>query len=144
MHFQFEVAPPGPTAVPGNAAQAGLAETTALLSQILEAQREQTQLLRVLLTMQDSSPRWRGYIERWKTEFPEFLSSAKDTVRTLEQAFMRLMADLSDQIREEQDSSLDNDFTLGEFLERYSTRVVQLNNLMNLLVPLAEAAKAQE
>lgn len=146
MQFQFQVAPPGQAAPPDPAKDPALVEMTSLLGQILEAQKEQTKLLRGLVAMHDPMPRWRGFLERWKEQYPDFGPSAKLGLAALERAYVEVMTDLSEQAREWEDDPVaaENEFLLNEFLDRYAARVTQLNNLMNLIMPLAEIAKSEE
>lgn len=141
MQFQFNMGPPSIDGTPSEPPE----EPTNLLRQILEVQREQTQLLKTLIAMQDGGARWRALLGRWKEQFPETGSVCKQSVGMLEKAYLQLLAELGERLEHEaEDDGLENDFILTEFLDRYGSRLVQLGNMLNLITPIADAAPREE
>lgn len=138
MQFQFEVGPPNPSDS-SNPRPSGDSD---LLRQILEVQREQVSLLRTLVALSDGGARWRAFVSRWREEFPSTASESRQAVAAIERAYINMVADLNERLRDGEE--LDNEFTLGEFLDRYGTRLSQLGTLLNLISPLADAAPAEE
>jgi hypothetical protein len=139
MNFQFQVAGPNmpqqqpvPTQVSANTAE--------LLRQILEAQKEQNALMRHLIMANDAGLRWRNFLSRWNELYPEMASGCKDVLPHLERAYMDIMNELTERLRDDGDEALDNEFTLGEFLDKYGMKLGQLGQIINLVTPLAEAA----
>ncbi len=144
MHFQFEVAPPQSPSAPESFATAQLGEATALLRQLVELQREQLQLQRHQLAMQDSVARWRVFWQRWQKEFPQLPTACKQILPKLEQSYLHMIENLTELVETHEQDGLDNEFVLGEFLDRYGMRLGQLGTLIGLLGPLAEAAPKPE
>ena len=141
MHFQYVVAPPtfafqAPPQLPPVELE------QSLLRELIEVQREQLAYLRAAHEAQHSSGRWLAFFKRWSEEFP---SAGQDCLKAfphIERAFLRLVDDLSRRLTDdEEDSSIDDEFSLGEFLDRYGMRLAQLGNVLNILGPLAEAAR---
>lgn len=139
MNFQFQVAGPNmpqeqavPQSVPANPVE--------LLRQILEAQKEQNALLRHLIIANDGGLRWRNFLNRWNEQYPEMAVGCKDVLPHLERAYMEMMNELTERLRDDGDDALDNEFTLGEFLDKYGMKLGQLGQIINLVTPLAEAA----
>ena len=62
----------------------------------------------------------------------------------MERAFLRLIDELSQGLREEGSAGLDNEFTVGEFLDRYAIRLTQMGTILNLLGPLADSSRKEE
>jgi hypothetical protein len=60
----------------------------------------------------------------------------------LERAYLTLIRDLTDQVNAAGAADLDDEFVLGEFLDRYGIRLGQLANILGQLGPLADAAPA--
>jgi hypothetical protein len=145
MHFQFEVAPSiaPQSAQPPHAPPSSPAETAELLRQLIELQREQVNLLRAANAVHDAGARWRAFLARWEGDFPQVAAGCRQALPALERAYISLIADLTDQLQQHGSDALDNDFALGEFLDRYGMRLGQLGTILSLVGPLAEAAGTQ-
>ena len=57
-------------------------------------------------------------------------------------AFLQLLEELTRRATDEEEDTLEDEFSLGEFLDRYGMRLAQLGNVLNVLGPLADAARA--
>jgi hypothetical protein len=112
-------------------------DTVDLLRQILEVQREQLAQQRAAAAAHDLGARWRAYIARWQTEFPNLSDSCRKAMPLLERAYARMILELTERLNDEGEG-LDNDFTLSDILDRYGMRLAQLGTLLNLVGPLAE------
>lgn len=144
MHFQFNVAavnPPPTDAVAGPPARP--TDSSDLLRQILEVQREQLALLRASSAAHDAGSRWRAFLARWREYFPE-LDHCRQAIPILERAYGALIAELSEHLRNNGSEALDTDFALQEFLDRYGMRLAQLGTILNLVAPLADASSQGE
>jgi hypothetical protein len=114
-----------------------------LLRQILEVQREQLAYSRAAAAAHDMAGRWRSFLSRWQQEFPGLSESCRKALPQLERCYGQLIRDLTDRLNDD-DASLDNDFALQEFLDRYGMRLAQLGTILNLVGPLAEAGSPGE
>jgi hypothetical protein len=141
MHFQYVVAPPT-VAFPIPSASPAADAQSALLRELIDVQREQLAYLRAAHEMQNSSARWQAFLARWSDEFPGVGDGAQRAFPLIERAFLRLLDDLTRRVTDEDDEPIDDEFTLGEFLDRYGMRLAQLGNVLNVLGPLADAARA--
>jgi hypothetical protein len=140
MHFQYVVAPPTaafPVPPPSPAAdtQAGL------LRELIDVQREQLAYQRAAHEAQHTSARWQQFLNRWAEEFPTVGDGCQKAFPVIERAFLRLLEELSTRLTDEDADNLEDEFALGEFLDRYGMRLSQLGNILNVLGPLADAAK---
>jgi hypothetical protein len=144
MNFQIDVSsaiPCPPADLP--APSANVPETVDLLRQILEVQREQLAYQRAAAAAHDMSARWRAFLSRWQQDFPDLADNCRKALPQLERCYGQLLRDLTDKLTEEE-QSLDNDFSLQEFLDRFGMRLAQLGTILNLVAPLAEAANSSQ
>src|SRR5213080_4591522 len=123
MHFQFEVTQPQPgTATPPGGPGSDPGE---LLRQILDVQREQLALMRMLVSAHDAGSRWRAVLARFQADFPNLPAACKEILPALERAYVDLVSDLTGQLQQG-DGGLDNEFALADFLDRYGQRLGQV------------------
>ena len=144
MQFQFDIASAYPQTSESSSAQPpALAnvETLALLRQILEIQREHLSFLKAT---HDANARWRAFLARWREDFPELPDSCQQALPILERSYSALIAELAEYLRQDGNESLDTDFALQEFLDKYGMRLAQLGTILNLVAPLAEASQQGE
>jgi transketolase len=152
MQFQFDVVSSSKS--PPINLQPSPAETVPeLLRQILESQREQlAQILEVQkehlnharATAQDNLSRWRQLLTRWQEEYPEFAEQCKKAYPVMERSYVHLLTNMVEQLSQEGDESLESEFAVQEFLDRYGMKVGQLSHLLSIVGPLSEAANQLE
>ncbi|QVL32229.1 hypothetical protein KIH39_25910 [Telmatocola sphagniphila] len=143
MHFQIEVAPPSGSIVPATALQPDV--STELLKQVVELQKQQIMILRAMYAQHDGNTRWKKLLERWEGEFPLVAGACRESVPMIERAYLKLIQELTDKLHDDDGNPvLDDDFSLAEFLDRYAIRISQLGTMLNLIGPLADAAKKEE
>lgn len=111
-----------------------------LLRQLIDVQREQLALLRAQAAAQDGSAKWRAFLSRWQNDFPEIGSDCRQVLPLVERAYLTLMQELTDRLKDEDGDGLENEFALAEFLDRYAMRLGQLGTILSQLGPLADAA----
>jgi len=138
MRFQFDMSPNIPQALPVTTDPA--TETSDLLRQLLEVQREQLALQKAAAAAHDAGSRWRAFLSRWQDDFPELPDACRTALPILERSYGALIAELSDHLRQNGSNAIDNEFTLGEFLDRYGMRLSQLGTILSVVAFLAEAA----
>jgi hypothetical protein len=134
MHFQFVGSPPPGPAEPSDPPPG---ETTELLRQMVELHREQVTLMRASSAAHDHTSRWKAFLARWRDDFPDLPESCRHALPVLERAYINLIAELAEHLSS---GPIDNEFALGEFLDRYGMRLSQLGTILSLMAPLADAA----
>jgi hypothetical protein len=133
MNFQFEVTQP----VGSAAAHSGPPpEVIDVLRQMLAVQQEHLAFARAV---QDATGRWRTVLARWQGDYPGLPEACKQVLPMLERAYIDLVAELTNHVRDQSDS-LANEYSLAEFLDRYGVRLNQLATLLNVVGPIAEVA----
>jgi hypothetical protein len=140
MHFQYLVAPPT-TALPVPLSPPAGDGHAPLLRELIEVQREQLAYLRAAHEAQNTTARWQAFLSRWAEEFPGVGEGCQKSFPLIERAFLRLLDDVTRRLTDEDAEGIDDEFSLGEFLDRYGMRLAQLGNVLNILGPLADAAR---
>ncbi|MBA4191262.1 MAG: hypothetical protein C0467_25045 [Planctomycetaceae bacterium] len=110
-----------------------------LLRQLIGLQQQQVGLLKAQIANQDSSVRWRNFLARWSEEFPNIGAACKQAAPALERAYLTLLRELTDRVNSADADDLENEFALGEFLDRFGMRLGQLSNILGQVGPLADA-----
>lgn len=121
-----------------------VSETIDLLRQLLDVQREQLQYQRAAAAAHDATSRWRAFLNRWQNDFPGLGEACRRALPLLERTYGRMIHELTERLADDGPDSLENDFSLQEFLDRYGMRLAQLGTILNLVAPLAEAGAASE
>lgn len=138
MNFQIDMAPAAGHS--GEGLSSTPVEMVDLLRQILEVQKEQ---LNHLKAVHDHQARWRAFLARWQTDFPDLAEGCRQTVPVLERVYVNLISELTARLGTgEEEESLDSDFALREFLDLYGMRLAQLGTILNQVAPLAESGPA--
>ena len=143
MHFQFIVAPPTPALSPP--APPTAESQTELLKAMLDLQRQQLEVMRAAANNEaGAAARWRNFFSRWKDEFGHLPDDLRQALPKIERAFLTLVDNLVAHLRDEEGGDVDDDYSLGEFLDRYAMRAAQLGSVLNLLGQMAEATRAED
>jgi hypothetical protein len=142
MDASIYVAPPAVALPDPPTAAGGGPDLGELLRQVLDVQREQLAVLKAQSAAQDAQARWRAFLTRWQGDFPDLGTSCRQVLPLVERAYLGLIQELTDRLRDP-DGGLDNEFLLGEFLDRYGMRLGQLGTILSQLGPLADAAPVE-
>jgi hypothetical protein len=123
-------------------ATGGGSELADLLRQTLEVQKDQLAVLRTQAAAMDGLARWRAFLNRWEGDYPGIGAACKQTLPAVERAYLGLIRELTERVKDS-GSDLDDEFALGEFLDRYGMRLNQLGTILSQLGTLADAAPAE-
>jgi hypothetical protein len=115
-------------------------EIADLLRQLVVLHQEQIGLLKAQIAGQDNGSKLRSFLARWEEEFPRIGAACKQALPTLERAYLGLVRELTERVNAAEAAELDDEFVLGEFLDRFGIRLGQLGNILSQLAPLADAA----
>lgn len=151
MQFQFGITPavattappmmPLPDSVP-DLLKMMLQQQGDMLTQILEVQREHLNHDRA--SAHDAVARWRHVLGRWENDHPEFAEHSKIAYPLVERAYIQLLASMLEEIAQQGDDALENEFAVQEFIDRYGMKIGQLGHLLSIIGPLNEAAQQNE
>jgi hypothetical protein len=118
----------------------GVPELADLLRQQIDLLKHQINVSKAIYAQGDSSARWKSLMARWADDFPDIGRDCKRVLPMVERAYLTKMKEVTERLEEADADDLENDFTLGEFLDRYGTRLQQLAGIMHQLAPLADNA----
>jgi hypothetical protein len=102
-------------------------------------QHDQIALLKAQAASQDGGAKWRSFLARWEADFPRIGAACKQALPMLERAYLGLVRELTERVNAAE-AELEDEFVLGEFLDRFGIRLGQLGNILSQLAPLADAA----
>ena len=122
MHFQYVVLPPT-TALPMPPPSAAGDGHAPLLRELIDVQKEQLAYLRASHESQNTTARWQAFLGRWAEEFPGVGDGCQKSIPLIERAFLRLLDDVTRRLTDDEAEGIDDEFTLGEFLDRYGMRM---------------------
>lgn len=140
MHFQYVVAPPS-VALPAPPPLPPQDTTAELLRELIDVSKEQLSYQRAAHESANNNARWQAFLGRWSEEFPEVGSFCVKSMPIIERAFLKLLDEATRRVAEDENDTIDDEFTLSEFLDRYGMRLSQLGTLLNTLGPIADAAR---
>jgi len=131
-------------AAPVGAAASGA--TADLLQQLLDLQREHLDFVKFQQAAHDERNRWATLHGRWAGEFPDLPQMCKLVLPKVERAYMSLLQEAAEALNAEGDDVLESEYSLSDFLDKYSVRIAQLgnilgpvNNMANVPLPPVEA-----
>jgi len=120
---------------PGPPSGSGVAD---LLRQLIDVQKDQLAFHKAQAAVAEA--RWRAFLARWQTDFPDVGHACRQVLPTVERAYLTLVTELADRVKDGDADGLDNEFALAEFLDRYGMRLGQLGTILSQIGPLADAA----
>jgi hypothetical protein len=115
-----------------------------LLSELVSVQDRQTALLEEMITTLTNNQR-RRIVELglWKLSNPELSEYCKRAAKKLERIQTDLLSSITEEIETNSDVLFDSEFGLNEFIDRYGTKFLQLNSLLQVLTQLGNAPDIQ-
>jgi hypothetical protein len=115
-----------------------------LLRELVSTQDRQTALLEELISSITNGQR-RRLVELglWKLSNPELAEYCKMAAKKLERIQTDLLSSITEEIESNADVLFDSEFGLNEFIDRYGTKFLQLNSLLQILTQLGNAPDIQ-
>ena len=110
----------------------------ALLRQLVATQTKSNQLLEELVQQQNAIQRQRANeLGQWKEANPELARCCRTAAETLSRVQTQFLANLTEEVLENEDSLVDGEFMLNEFVDRYGPRLAHLNGVLQVLSQLS-------
>ena len=142
LYTQIDVFPTfsPPQPVPVTAVAEHSPQLYGLLSELVSVQDRQTALLEELISSITHTQR-RRIIELglWKISNPELAEYCQRAAKKLERIQTDLLSSITEEIVTNADVLLDSEFGLNEFVDRFGTKFLQLNSLLQILTQLGNA-----
>ncbi len=130
----------------GNAGNSGTpAEATvALLHQVVAGQQRQCQLLEQLVQATVSLQKQRNTeLQQWKEANPHLAKSCRRAAEALSRVQTEFLQTLTDEIEENEESLVEGDYMMNEFVDRFGPRLAHLNGVLQVLAQLGSSAPNQ-
>lgn len=143
-HFfsQIVVTPSLPRVEPPKAEPAG--ELCTLMRELLSAQDRQNELLEDLISQVGQTQRRKTLeLALWKRAHPELAEFCRRAAGKLERVQTDLLSSITEEVEYNSDTLLDSEFGLGEFVDRFGTKFLHLNALLQVLSQLGNAPDIQ-
>ena len=115
-----------------------------LVKELVSAQDRQTAMMEELVATVSHAHR-RRIIElgMWKKSHPELAEYCKCAAMKLERVQSDLLSTITQEIETNADVLFDSEFGLSEFVDRFGTKFLQLNSLLQILTQLGNAPDIQ-
>lgn len=113
-------------------------EVITLLRMLISNQEKQNQLLEEVNEHLSASHKQRQQeLGQWKQANPQLASSCRIAAETLSRVQTQFLENLTQEIADNEDSLVDGDFMLNEFVDRFGPRMAHLNGVLQVLSQLS-------
>lgn len=121
----------------------GSAVVIALLRELVAGQQRQNKLLESLAENTANMQKQRmNELQQWKEANPHLARSCRRAAETLSRVQTQFLETMTDEITENEESLLDGEFMLNEFVDRFGPRMAHLNGVLQVLAQLGSGVPA--
>jgi hypothetical protein len=115
-----------------------------LLRQILACQEKQVKLLEEISAHVGHNLRQRhAELTQWKEQHPEISQACRQAAETLAKVQAQYIQNITSDVYDSEDSLLESDYMLGEFVDKYGPRLAHLSGVLQMLAQLSSNPPAQ-
>jgi len=115
----------------------------ALLRQVVASQAKTNKLLEDLIQQQNAAQKQRQTeLGQWKEANPGLAKCCRTAAETLSRVQTQFLRNLTDEVQDNEESLLDGEFMLNEFVDRYGPRLAHLNGVLQVLSQLSSMPAA--
>ena len=115
-----------------------------ILLQLLEKMDQQNELLEKLVAQYAIQQNQRsGELDQWKEANPELARNCRSAAETLSRAQTEFLEQLTTDVCDSDETLLDSNFMLGEFVDRYGPRLAHLNGVLQVLSQLSSSPASE-
>ena len=108
-----------------------------LLRQLVLGQQQQNELLTHLVQMTNANQRQRAQeLGQWKEANPDLVRGCRDAAVALTQGQAQFLRHLTEEVLENEDSLVEGEYMLNEFVDRFGARLAQINGIIQVLSQL--------
>lgn len=142
--FRIDVSADSTPAEPPAAADTDR-QMVVLLRQLLTAQERQNRLLEELSQHLSAAQRQRATeLSQWKEANPELARHCRLAAETLSRVQTQFLRNMTDEIVDNEETLVDGEFMLNEFVDRYGPRLAHLNGVLQVLSQLSAVPASQQ
>ena len=113
----------------------GLNDTVArLLYDILQTQRQQLEVSREMLQVtRENRQRQQAELEAWQRENKHVVERCREVLGTVSRVHSGMLCDMAEYIRENEETLLESEFSISEFVDRFGPRMHHLSAMLGVL-----------
>jgi hypothetical protein len=112
-----------------------------LLRQIVTVQERQTKLMEEMVHHLGAAQKQRqAELGAWKEQNPELAESCKQAAETLSKVQTQFLQSVTQEVIDSDESLLDSEYMLNEFVDRFGPRLVHLNGILQVLAQLSASS----
>ncbi|QEG42172.1 hypothetical protein [Roseimaritima ulvae] len=138
--FRIDVSADSNSAVEGNAQAA----TLALLRQLVIGQQQTNKVLEELVQQTVAMQKQRSNeLQQWKEANPELTRACRSAAETLSRVQTQFLEKMTEEITENEESLIDGEFVMNEFVDRFGPRLAHLNGVLQVLAQLGSGVPVE-
>ena len=116
-----------------------------LLHEILQTQRQQLEMNREMLQLaKESRQRQHAELEAWQRENQHVVERCREVLGTLSRVHSGMLSDIAEYIRENEETLLENEFSISEFVDRFGPRMHHLSAMLGVLKQVSAAGATDQ
>jgi hypothetical protein len=109
-----------------------------LLRQVVTAQERQTKLMEEMVGHLGATQRQRQQeLGAWREQNPKLAQNCKTAAETLAKVQTEFLQTITQEVIASDDTLVDSEFMLNEFVDRFGPRLAHLNGILQVLAQLA-------
>ncbi len=138
--FRIDVSADGSSSAEENAQHA----TLALLRQLVIGQQQSNKILEELVQQNLAMQKQRNSeLQQWKDANPRLTRACRRAAETLSRVQTQFLENLTEEITENEESLIDGEFMLNEFVDRFGPRLAHLNGVLQVLAQLGSGVTVE-
>jgi hypothetical protein len=116
-----------------------------LLHEILQTQRQQLEVSReILQTAREHRQRQHAELEAWQRDNQHVVERCREVLGTLSRVHSGMLSDIAEYIRENEETMLENEFSISEFVDRFGPRMHHLSAMLGVLKQVSTPASGEQ
>lgn len=116
-----------------------------ILRQIATTQERQTKLMEEMVAHLGAAQRQRVQeLGAWKEQNPKLSRNCKAAAETLSKVQTQFLQTITEEVIMGDDSLMDSEFMLNEFVDRFGPRLAHLNGILQVLAQLGSAPQTAD
>jgi hypothetical protein len=109
----------------------------AILRELVIGQQRQTRILEELVQFTSQIHKHRlSELQQWKDANPRLSRACRRAAETLSKVQSQFLENLTQEVSQNEESLVDGEFMLNEFVDRYGPRMAHLNGVLQVLAQL--------
>ncbi len=110
----------------------------ALLRQMVQSQERQNKLIEQLIASNNAAQKQRATeLQQWRDANPYLAKSCRRAAESLSRVQSQFIEQIADEIEENEESLMEGEFMLSEFVDRFGPRLAHLNGVLQVLAQLS-------